>query len=105
MKEALDKLNKVFESKVRLGVMSLLMVEPWVHYSHIKKTLSLSDGNLATHLKVLRTHEFISEKKEFINRKPHTTYQATEKGKQAFQDHLDALEAIIRGIPPHESTD
>ncbi len=102
MKEALDKLNKVFENKVRLGIMSMLMVDPWVHYSTLKKTLAVSDGNLATHLKVMRQKEYIREKKEFINRKPHTTYQATQTGKDAFTDHLNALEAIIQGVQEEE---
>ena len=98
MKEALNRLDKVFESKVRLGIMSLLMVGEWVHYSHLKTTLSQSDGNLASHIKQLRKHEYIDEKKEFINRKPHTTYKATEKGRKAFENHLRALEEIIKGI-------
>ncbi|MEL6699428.1 MAG: transcriptional regulator [Bacteroidota bacterium] len=98
MKEALNRLDKVFESKVRLGIMSLLMVEDWVHYSHLKTTLGQSDGNLASHIKQLRKHAYIDEKKEFINRKPHTTYQATPEGRRAFEDHLKALEEIIKGI-------
>lgn len=97
MKDLIDRLNnKFFESRVRLGVMSMLMVEDWVHYSEIKQALELTDGNLATHLKMLRTNGLIEEKKEFINRKPHTTYRATDEGRQAFADYLDALEELIR---------
>lgn len=97
MKDLIDKLNnKFFESRVRLGVMSMLMVEDWVHYSEIKKSLELTDGNLATHLKLLRSNELIEEKKEFINRKPHTTYRATDKGREEFSAYLDALEELIR---------
>jgi DNA-binding HxlR family transcriptional regulator len=96
VKDLIDKLNnKFFESRVRLGVMAMLMVEDWVHYSHIKQSLELTDGNLATHLKLLRNHELIEEKKEFVNRKPHTTYRATEIGRKEFQGYLDALEALI----------
>ncbi len=96
MKELIDQLDKVFESRVRLGIMSMLMVEEWVHYSDIKQALELSDGNLATHLKLLRKHEYVEDRKEFVNRKPHTTYHATDQGRKAFSDHLDALEALIR---------
>ena len=97
MKELIDRLNnKNFESRVRLGVMSMLMVEEWVHYSDIKKALKLTDGNLATHLKLLRKHELIEEKKQFINRKPHTTYRATEAGRESFRDYLAALEELIQ---------
>jgi len=103
VKEALSKLNKLFESKVRLGIMSLLMVEEWVSYGHMKSTLStkeqpVSDGNLASHIKKLKEKEYIVLKKEFVKNKPLTSYQATAAGKKAFEEHLTALEEIIRGI-------
>ncbi|GAB4412079.1 MAG: transcriptional regulator [Bacteroidia bacterium] len=98
MKDALDKLNKVFENRVRLGIMSLLMVEEWVDFVYMKQTLDVSDGNLASHLKQLRASDYIEERKEFLDRRPHTTYRATEAGRQAFAEHLDALEQIIRGF-------
>ncbi|MCI4666557.1 MAG: transcriptional regulator [Bacteroidia bacterium] len=98
MKETLNKLNKAFENRVRLGIMSILLVEEWVAYSFLKKTLEQSDGNLATHLKNLRKLNYIQEKKEFKDRKPHTTYQVTEEGKKAFEDHLNAIEEIMRSM-------
>lgn len=84
--------------------MSLLMVEGWVHYSAFRETIrkedgaKITDGNLASHLKKLKQEEYVQEKKEFRNNKPHTTYQATKAGRKAFVDHLDALEQLIRGI-------
>lgn len=84
--------------------MSLLMVEEWVHYSAFRETIrkedgtKITDGNLASHLKKLKQEEYVQEKKEFRNNKPHTTYQATQAGRKAFVDHLDALEQLIRGI-------
>ena len=102
MKHIFDKLdNKVLESRVRLGIMSMLMVEDWVHYSAIKKSLGskdkpLSDGNLASHLKKLREAGYLKEKKQFVNRRPHTTYQATTQGRKAFEAYLEALEALLK---------
>lgn len=83
--------------------MSLLMVEEWVSYAHLKGTLSskeqpVSDGNLASHIKKLKEQDFITDKKEFVKNKPLTSYKATAKGKKAFEEHLTALEDIIRGI-------
>jgi DNA-binding PadR family transcriptional regulator len=105
VKNAINRLNKVFESKVRLGIMSLLMVNEWVAYNELKKTLSpnwpkdkISDGNLASHIKKLRLEAYIEERKEFLNRKPHTTYKASPAGRKAFEEHLNALEEIIKGI-------
>lgn len=104
MKDIISRLNKVFESRVRLGVMSLLMVEDWVHYSAFREAIrmedgtKITDGNLASHLKKLRQEDYIAEKKEFRENKPHTTYRATPAGRKAFEEHLDALEELIRGI-------
>ncbi|MFK7920379.1 MAG: winged helix-turn-helix domain-containing protein [Bacteroidia bacterium] len=102
MKDAFNRLNKVFDSKVRLGIMSLMMVNEWVSYNEIKQALSpnwpkekISDGNLASHIKKLRGEEYLDERKEFLNRRPHTTYRATQAGTKAFEDHLSALEEII----------
>jgi DNA-binding HxlR family transcriptional regulator len=97
----LSNLNKQFENRVRLGIMSLLMVNEWVHYSAMKESLStpekpMTDGNLASHLKALLKHEYVEDKKQFVNKKPHTTYRATPAGREAFEAHLDALEAMLK---------
>lgn len=90
-------INKAFESRVRLGIMSVLMVNEDVDFNTIKETLDLTDGNLASHLKALEKIEYIKTTKEFVGRKPRTSYSATDLGKKAFQDHLDALEKLIKG--------
>ncbi len=100
----LANLNKQFENRIRLGIMSLLMVNDWVHYSAMKEALStpdqeITDGNLASHLKALMKHEFVEDKKEFIKRKPHTTYRVTQTGRKAFEAHLDALEELLKQSP------
>lgn len=105
MKETLNKLNKAFENRVRLGIMSILLVEEWVAYSSLKKTLEQSDGNLATHLKNLRKLDYIEEKKEFKDRKPHTTYQVTDEGRKAFEDHLNAIEEIMKQMSQEGKND
>jgi len=76
--------------------MSMLVVNDWVDFKTLKEMLGLSDGNLASHLKTLESNDFIKIKKEFIGRKPQTSYSVTDSGKKAFTEHLDALEEIIR---------
>lgn len=92
----IEKLNKSFESRVRLGVMSVLMVNEWVDFISLKAYLEITDGNLASHLKALENVEYIEVKKQFIGRKPKTSYKATDQGKKAFLSHLDALESLIK---------
>jgi DNA-binding MarR family transcriptional regulator len=97
VKDILEQLNKAFESKARLGIMSVLMVNDYLDFNALKELLQLTDGNMASHLKALEDLQYISVQKQFIGRKPNTTYQATESGKQAFKEHLNALERLIRG--------
>jgi DNA-binding MarR family transcriptional regulator len=92
----LEKFNKTFESKARLGIMSVLMVNESVNFNSLKELLNLTDGNLATHVKALEEAGYLSVQKEFIGRKPNTVYMVTLDGKKAFEDHLSVLEAFIK---------
>ncbi len=89
-------LNKEFESRVRLGMMSVLMVNEWVDFTEMKNLLQVTDGNLASHSTALEKNEYIEIKKEFVGKKPRTSYKITETGKRAFQEHLAFLEKIMR---------
>lgn len=95
MKDIIQNLNKVFESRVRLGVMSVLMVNDLVDFNTLKDTLNLTDGNLASHLSALEKYKYIRIKKKFVGKKPNTSYGVTDSGKKAFADHLDALEKLL----------
>ena len=95
MKNPITNLHKVFESRIRLGIMSALMVNETLDFNALKELLELTDGNLASHLKALESQEIIVVSKQFVGRKPSTTYKATEKGKLLFGQHLNALEELI----------
>ena len=62
----IDKLNKDFESRVRLGIMSVLMVNDWIYFTEMKTLLNITDGNLASHASALEKAEYIEIKKEFV---------------------------------------
>ena len=95
MKNPISNLQKVFESRIRLGIMSALMVNDSVDFNALKELLGLTDGNLASHLKALEQQEIILVSKQFIGRKPSTTYKATGQGRDLFRMHLAALEKLI----------
>ncbi len=97
MKEHLDHINKVFENRIRLAIMSLLMVADDIDFNTFKEKLDLTDGNLASHTTKLEECGYVEVSKKFVGKKPHTSYRATAAGKKAFRYHLDALERIIRG--------
>ena len=88
-------LNKIFDSRIRLGIMSPLMVNEEVNFNELKELLNITDGNLASHLKTLEDSGFIKVQKGFIGRKSNTTYSITKAGEKAFKTHLTALEKMI----------
>jgi DNA-binding MarR family transcriptional regulator len=98
MKKEIGQLNKVFDSRIRIGIMSGLMVNEGMNFNDLKALIDVTDGNLATHLKTLEDNGYIKVKKGFIGRKTNTIYSITKAGEKAFQAHLDALEQIIRSI-------
>jgi DNA-binding MarR family transcriptional regulator len=96
VKNYIADLNKAFESRVRLGIMSILLVNEVVDFGTLKEQLQLTDGNMASHLAALEKATYITISKKFIGKKPNTTYAVTEEGKKAFNLHIDALEKLIQ---------
>jgi len=98
MKNPITGLNKIFDNRIRLGVMSVLVVNEEVSFNDLKQMLEVTDGNLATHLVSLEENGYIKVHKGFIGRKTNTTYSVTRMGEKAFSDHITALENMIKGI-------
>ena len=98
MKNPIENLNKIFDSRIRLGIMSAVMVNDAVNFNDLKELINVTDGNLASHLKTLEDNGYIKVKKGFIGKKTNTTYSVTKTGEKAFKLHLDALEEMIKGI-------
>lgn len=96
MKNIIEKLDRLLENRIRLGIMSALMVNKTIDYISLKELLNVTDGNLASHLKALEKHKLISVRKQFVGRKPKTSYSATRHGKEIFNKHLAALEELIK---------
>lgn len=95
MKNIIQNINKAFDHRIRLGIMSILMVNDRADFTTLKELLGVTDGNLASHSKALESENYIQIEKQFIGKKPNTSYKATPEGKKAFQEHIDALEKLI----------
>jgi DNA-binding MarR family transcriptional regulator len=96
IKNILQNINKSFDHRIRLGIMSILMVNDSVDFNRLKELLGVTDGNLASHIKALESEDYILITKQFVGKKPNTQYSATKIGKEAFKKHLDALEKLIK---------
>lgn len=92
----IDNINKLFDHRIRLGIMSILMVNEKADFNRLKELLNVTDGNLASHIKALEKEQYILIEKQFIGKKPNTSYSATKLGKKEFSKHIEALEKLLR---------
>ena len=91
----ITNINKVFDHRIRLGIMSILMVNEFADFNTLKELLGVTDGNLASHTKALDQSKYINVEKQFIGRKPNTRYSTTKLGRAEFKKHINALEKLI----------
>ena len=92
---SIENLDKAFESRVRLGIMSVLTASGQSDFNTLKGMLGVSDGNLASHIRALEELGYIETQKQFIGRKPNTTYMVTDAGRKAFSAHIEALTSLL----------
>jgi DNA-binding MarR family transcriptional regulator len=93
------ELNETIHQPVRLRIMaSLVTLEPGneVDFTYLRELLDVTDGNLGAHLRKLEEAGYIAVNKTFIERKPRTFVSATAEGRRVFQEHVAALESILK---------
>jgi DNA-binding MarR family transcriptional regulator len=93
------ELNETIHQPVRLRIMAALVtLEPAdeVDFTYLRDLLEVTDGNLGAHLRKLEDTGYISVNKVFVERKPHTYLSATPEGRRVFQEHVRALESILK---------
>ncbi len=96
MKEIISNLSKTFNSRIRVGIMSVLMRADWVDFTTLRDMLQATDGNLSSHLSALEKENMLKLKKQFIKNKPRTNYKITRNGLRKFTLHLEAFEKLIK---------
>lgn len=90
------EIDDVIHSRIRTAIMAVLISVDEAEFTFIREKINATDGNLSVHLKKLEDNNYISVKKEFINRKPVTRYRITDTGRKAFEDYIKKLESIIK---------
>lgn len=91
-----QQIDDIIHSRIRLAIVSLLISVEEAEFNFIKEKVNTTDGNLSVHIKKLEEAGYVSVKKEFIDRKPRTTYALTKNGRKAFENYLDNLEKLIK---------
>jgi len=90
--------EKIFDSSLRIQILTILSLRGSITFTELKKLLSVSDGNLSVHLKKLEDANFITVEKKFEGRKPQTTYKLTELGKKEFIEYLNNMEVVLKKL-------
>ncbi|GJQ62537.1 MAG: transcriptional regulator [Melioribacteraceae bacterium] len=90
-----QQLDDIIHSRIRLAVMSVLISVETAEFNYLKKKVNATDGNLSVHMRKLEDAEYINVTKEFVGKKPQTTYALTSKGKKAFELYVARLEKLI----------
>jgi DNA-binding MarR family transcriptional regulator len=93
------ELNETIHQPVRLRIMAALVTlacDDQVEFTYLRKLLEVTDGNLGAHLRKLEEAGYITIQKAFIERKPRTYISATNEGRKVFDEHVAALESIIK---------
>lgn len=88
-----NSIPEIFQSRVRLAIISALITGE-KSFTQIKEITQAPDGSLNMHLTKLEEIKFISSKKEFVNKKPRSTYSLTVLGKTEFKSYIRLLEHI-----------
>lgn len=92
----MKELNPLLHSQLRLAVMSILMNVEEADFVYLRQKTESTAGNLSVQLDKLSSAGYIAVDKEFVGKKPHTVCRVTEKGKQAFEEYVDAIRQYIR---------
>ncbi len=94
------QLDRVIHEKGRLAIMSMLAASPELSFTDLRDTLSMTDGNITTHIRTLQEAGYISVTKSFQNNRPLTTCSLTAAGRKAFTQYINFLERIVRQNKP-----
>jgi DNA-binding MarR family transcriptional regulator len=90
------QLDRVIHEKGRLAIMSMLAASADLSFTDLRDALSMTDGNLTTHIRTLQEAGYVAVAKSFKNRRPLTTCSLTPAGRKAFAAYVNLLEQIVQ---------
>ena len=95
MKNIINQMDKAFDSRIRIAIMSLLSKNEWMDFNTLKENLGITDGNLASHTSSLERKGFIEVRKRFVAKRPNTSYKISKRGKESFKKYIGALQKLL----------
>lgn len=99
MASPLGEIDPIIHAPARLNIIMILYVVDSLDYTFLKNQTGLSWGNLATHLGKLEEVGYVSIKKGYQGKKPHSMIQLTQQGRSAFQDYRSTFQQLLDDLP------
>ena len=97
----LNQIPGAFQSRVRLSVIAALLTGPQ-NFRALQDLAGATPGNLGKQLELLEEDGFLQSKKEFIGRRPNTTYTLLPYGREQFAQYVALLESVLEKAQPEE---
>jgi DNA-binding MarR family transcriptional regulator len=79
--------------------MAHLYVVDSADFLFLQRQTGLTWGNISSHVSKLEDAGYVTVKKDFIDKKPHTTLQLTAKGRNAFLDYRKNMKQVFDELP------
>jgi DNA-binding MarR family transcriptional regulator len=95
-----QKFERLIHERSRLGIISALAVNDSLTFNDLKNLMKATDGNLSVHARKLEDAGYIACTKSFDGRTPKTEYQLTKVGREALEQYLNHMEALIKTMRP-----
>ncbi|MCP5538737.1 MAG: transcriptional regulator [Akkermansiaceae bacterium] len=100
-----SRIDTAVHGPVRLGVLTALQAEGELDFTTLKRRLGVADGAIGAHLLKLETIGYITCAKDFVGRRPRSTYALTGAGRGALFDYLDVMRRLIDSLHPDAKPD
>ena len=95
----LSNIDKIIHEPTRLSILAHLYVLDSADALFLKNQIGLTWGNFSTHLKRLEDAGYIEVQKEFVDRKPVTSYRLSQLGREAFKQYRERMSEFLEDLP------
>jgi DNA-binding PadR family transcriptional regulator len=93
-----NELDPLIHERLRLGILSALVVQESLSFTELRDLLQTTDGNLSVQARRLETAGYVICDKKFEGRKPKSTYRLSAAGRKALEDYLEKLANFLPGL-------
>jgi DNA-binding MarR family transcriptional regulator len=90
-----NELDPMIHERLRLGILSALVVQESLSFTELRDLLQTTDGNLSVQARKLEEAGFVVCNKRFEDRKPKSTYRLSPEGRLALEDYLEKLSGLV----------